>query len=69
MLLGDSLEWLDGVSVTSRIGRVGRPEGSPPEIENLLEKSGVIFQRYILSERRQKTKIYLVKNCEKVNFP
>ena len=46
-----------------------KAESSSPEWEKLLYKSGVIFQRYILSEWRQKSKKYLVKNCEKVNFP
>ena len=54
----------------SSFGRGGKKaETSSPEWEKLLYKSGVIFQRYILSEWRQKSKKYLVKNCEKVNFP
>ena len=40
----------------------------PPKSEKLLQKSGVIFQRSILSQRSQKSKKYLVKNCEKSQF-
>ena len=47
----------------------GTPERSlPPKSEKLLQKSGVIFQRYIVSERSQKSKKYLAKNCEKSQF-
>ena len=40
----------------------------PPKSETLLQKSGVIFQWYILSERRQNSKKYLLKNCLKSQF-
>ena len=48
----------------------GTPERPPPppKLEKLLQKSGVIFQRSILSERSQKSKKYLLQNCEKSQF-
>ena len=54
----------------SGVRRGGRGEDSPPpKSEKLLQKSGVIFQRSILSERSQKSKKYVVKIVKKVNFP
>ena len=52
-------------------GGGGTPERSPPrpKPEKLLQQSGIIFQRAILSERSQKSKKYLVKIVKKVNFP
>ena len=44
--------------------------GSPPhpKSEKLFEKTGGIFQWYILLEKRQKSKKYLVENYEKSQF-
>ena len=47
-------------------GTAERP--TPPKPEKLLQKSGLIFQRSILSELSQKSKKYLVKNCENSQF-
>ena len=60
--------WLTGMHGSS----VGRGWGNaltslPPKSEKLLQKSGVIFQRYILSERKSPRNIQL-KNCEKRQF-
>ena len=51
-----------------RDGGGGRRNVPTPKPEKLLWKSGVIFQRSILSERSQKSKKYLVNNCEKSQF-
>ena len=55
----------------SSVGRVGGGgAGMPPPAKSakLLQKSGVIYQGYRLSQRRQNPKKYLVKNCEKSQF-
>ena len=54
------------VAVASGGGNAGT--FTPAKSENLLYKSGVILQRYILSERSKKFKKYLVKNREKTQF-
>ena len=40
----------------------------PLETEKLLLKNGVVFERYILSDQRQKSEKILVKNFEKCQF-
>ena len=48
------------------VGTVGTPP--PPNSEKLLQKSGVIFQRYILGEWSQKSEKQLVNNVKKSIF-
>ena len=57
--------------MNSSVGRGGgerRNVPPPPKPEKLLQKSGVTFQGSILSERSQKSKKFLLKNCEKSQF-
>ena len=56
-------------NMCSIVGRGGgTPEHPPPKSEKLLQKSGFIIQRYILSERNKKSKKYLVRNVKKSIF-
>ena len=53
----------------SGVGRGGGCRNAPPpKSKKLLQKSGVIFQRSILSGRSHKSEKYLLKHCEKNQF-
>ena len=56
-------------NLSSNVGGGRNAETSPQKQEKLLQKTGLIFPGYILSEKGQKSKKSLVKTWGKVDFP